>query len=312
MSGLLYLLGQPFTIAMEFLQTPDDRFQQLPDFPFAPHYLPIDAGLQMHYIDEGPPSAQPILLLHGEPSWSFLYRKMIPTLVQADFRVIAPDLIGFGKSDKPAQMSDYTFARHLRWLTTFFEKLDLHQVVLFCQDWGGLLGLRLAVDQEDRFDCIIAANTFLPTGDGTPNETFTNWLTFSREVPKFPVGQILQHSTVNELSPEVIAAYDAPFPSEEFKAGARIFPSLVPISPDDPEAQPNKMAWQKLRNWQKPFLTLFSDKDPIMFGYEKIFQKVIPGAQGQPHEIIENAGHFLQEDKGELIAEKVVSFLNKT
>ena len=297
---------------MKFLTTPDSAFDNLPDYPFKPNYVEVGDGLKMHYVDEGARDAEVVLLLHGEPSWSFLYRTMIPVFVNNGYRTIAPDLIGFGKSDKPVETSDYTYSRHLAWTHQFVKALDLQNINLFCQDWGGLLGLRIAVEDESRFSRIVAGNTILPTGDVTPNEAFMNWRQFSQTVPVFPVGTILNRATTTELTPEVIAAYNAPFPDETYKAGARIFPALVPISPEDPESGPNRAAWQKLTQWQKPFLTLFSDSDPIMSGLEKVFQSQIPGAQGQPHEIIVGAAHFLQEDKGPEIAEKMVAFMKNS
>ncbi len=297
---------------MEFLSTPDSRFENLPDYPFYPNYGAVGDGLKMHYVDEGPKDAAVVLLLHGEPSWSFLYRKMIPIYVENGYRVIAPDLIGFGKSSKPIQTADYTYARHVKWTKTLVQKLDLQHINLFCQDWGGLIGLRLVVEESDRFDRIVVGNSGLPTGDHGATEAFLKWQKFSQTVPVFPVGNILQGATVTNLSPEVIAAYEAPFPDESYKAGARIFPSLVPTSPDDPETASNRKAWQVLMKLEKPFLTLFSDNDPITKGGEKVLQKLIPGAKGQKHTIIEDGGHFLQEDKGTEIAKLMVTFIQTT
>lgn len=294
---------------MQILRTPEARFQNLPGYSFAPHYLEVDGGLRMHYVDEGDPSGEVVLLLHGEPSWSYLYRKMIPVFEQAGYRVIAPDLIGFGKSDKPVEKSAYSYASHMRWLTTFIEKLDLQNINLFCQDWGGLLGLRLICSHKDRFLRVVAANTFLPAGEGKPNDTFLNWVNYSQNASVLAIGKIIQTSTVTELPEDIIAAYEAPFPDETYKAGARQFPALVPITKEDPEAENNKVIWQQLMQWEKPFLTLFSDSDPIMKGLESVFQKMIPGAKGQKHTIIVGAGHFLQEDKGEEIAELMVAFM---
>lgn len=295
---------------MTILNTPDNRFENLPDYPFAPNYLEIGDDLKMHYVDEGPRDGKVVLLLHGEPSWSFLYRKMIPVFVAAGFRTIAPDLIGFGKSSKPTEQSDYTYTRHLEWMDKFVKSLDLKGINAFFQDWGGLIGLRNALANEDRYASITVGNTFLPTGEVGANEAFMQWRLFSQKSPKFDIGMVLQKATVSQLSPEIIAAYDAPFPDDTYKAGARIFPTLVPITADAPEAMNNKMAWGQLVRWTKPFLTLFSDSDPIMAGLEKHFIKKVPGAKGQPHEIIKGGGHFLQEDKGEEIAEKMVAFLN--
>lgn len=297
---------------MKILRTPDAQFENLPGYPFAPNYVNLTDGLRMHYVDEGNKQGETVMLIHGEPSWSYLYRKMIPVFAQAGYRVIVPDLIGFGKSDKPSEKSDYTFATHLQWLTEFVEQLDLQNVNLFCQDWGGLLGLRIMCTHGDRFLRVVAANTFLPTGEGKPNDTFLNWVNYSQNAPVLNIGKIIDSSTVSELSEEIIAAYEAPFPDETYKAGARQFPALVPISTDDPESANNKAAWQQLKQWKKPFLTLFSDSDPIMKGLEAIFQKTIPGAQGQKHTIIQGGGHFLQEDKGEEIAALMVAFMKES
>ncbi|RME48449.1 MAG: alpha/beta fold hydrolase [Caldilineae bacterium] len=298
---------------MDILRTPDERFANLPDFPFAPHYVNVPDGeggtLRIHYLDEGPADAPPVLLLHGEPSWSFLYRKMIPVLTAAGFRAIAPDLVGFGRSDKPAHRADYTYQRHVDWMTAFLLALDLQDVTLFGQDWGGLIGLRLAAEHGERFARIVAANTGLPTGDQPMNEAFYRWQEFSQNVPTFPVGRVINGGCVTDLPPEVVAAYEAPFPDESFKEGARIFPALVPTSPDDPAAPANRAAWKRLMRWEKPFLTVFSDSDPITGGGDRIFQKRVPGAKGQPHTTIKGAGHFLQEDKGEEVAQVVVNWL---
>jgi haloalkane dehalogenase len=295
---------------MTILRTPDDRFQNLPDYPFAPNYVAVGDGLRMHYVDEGPRDAsETVLMMHGEPTWSFLYRKMIPIVVAAGYRVIAPDLIGFGKSDKIAEPEAYSFQSHIDWVTMFIKTLDLQNITLVCQDWGGLLGLRMAAENEHRFARICAANTGLPTGDQAPSEAFLQWQTFSQTTPTFPVGLLISGGCVNKLTPEVIAAYDAPFPDESYKTAARVFPRLVPTSPTDPAAPANRAAWQTLMQWQKPFLTCFSDGDPITAGGDKILQKLIPGTQNQPHTTIVGGGHFLQEDKGEEWAELVVAFM---
>ena len=296
---------------MEFLRTPDERFQNLPDFPFDPRYVDIN-GLRMHYIDEGSFTGESILLLHGEPSWSYLYRKMIPILIAAGHRAIAPDLFGFGRSDKPVNRSDYSYQFHVDAITALVEKLDLRNVTLFGQDWGGLIGLRVAAENAERFSRIVAANTFLPTGDTPPSEAFLKWKEYSQAVPDFHAGGIIKGAVVNTPSEEVIAAYDAPFPDESYKAGARAFPLLVPITPDDPASQANRRAWEVLKSWAKPFLTAFSDSDPITRGGDRAFQKLVPGTQGQPHTTIAGAGHFLQEDQGEELAQVVVEFINKT
>jgi len=296
---------------MDTLRTPDERFANLPGYGFPPHYLEID-GLRVHYVDEGPRQAPPILLLHGEPSWSYLYRKMIPVLTAAGHRCVAPDLVGFGRSDKPVRREDYTYQRHVDWMRGVLERLDLRAVTLVCQDWGGLIGLRLAAEHEDRFARIVAANTFLPTGDTPPGPAFLAWQTYSQETPDFHVGAIVRGGCVTDLPADVIAAYDAPFPDDRYKAGARQFPMLVPTSPNDPAAAPNRQAWEVLGRWQKPFLTAFSDMDPITTGADRLLRHTIPGTQGQPHTTITGAGHFLQEDKGEDLARVVADFIAHT
>jgi haloalkane dehalogenase len=301
---------------LQILRTPDERFANLPGFPFAPHYVEIPSGdaarLRVHYVDEGPADADPVLCLHGEPSWSYLYRKMIPVITAAGHRVVAPDLVGFGRSDKPAERSDYSYQRHVDWLRATVETLDLRRITLVCQDWGGLLGLRLVGEHPDRFARVVAANTFLPTGDGTPSEAFLAWRAFSQKVPVFPTGQILQGATLTELPSAVVAAYDAPFPDESYKSGARQFPLLVPIAPDDPAGPANRAAWQVLERFEKPFLTAFSDGDPVTRGGDVAFQQRIPGARGQQHVTIAGGGHFLQEDCGEELARVVARFIAAT
>ena len=292
---------------MEILRTPDERFSNLPGYAFEPHYVEVD-GVRVHYVDEGPASAEPVLMLHGEPSWSYLYRKMIPIITAAGYRAVAPDLVGFGRSDKPVQREDYTYQRHVDWMRGLLETLDLRHITLVCQDWGGLIGLRLVAEHGERFARVVAANAGLPTGDAPMSDAFLAWQRYSQTTPNFHVGGIVKGGCVSELAPEVIAAYNAPFPDDRYKAGARQFPLLVPTSPDDPSAVPNRKAWEVLARWEKPFLTAFSDSDPIMRGGERVFQRVIPGAKGQPHTTIVGAGHFLQEDKGEELAQVVVEF----
>jgi len=292
---------------MEILRTPEERFRDLPGWTFAPHAVDV-GGLRMAYADEGPREGRVVLLLHGEPSWSYLYRKMIPPLVAAGFRAVAPDLIGFGRSDKPAARGDYTYQRHRDWLVALLDALAFRDITLVCQDWGGLLGLRIVGEQPDRFARVVAANTALPTGDQKPPEAFFAWQRMSQEMPEFPVGGIVAGGCATRPPPDVIAAYDAPFPDERYKAGARQFPLLVPTRPDDPASAPNRAAWESLRRFDKPFLTAFSDKDPITRGAEKYMQETIPGARGREHPVIAGGGHFLQEDRGEELARVVIEF----
>lgn len=296
---------------MTVLRTPDDRFAVLPGYAFAPHYLDAD-GLRVHYVDEGPRDARPVLMLHGEPSWSYLYRKMIPIVTAAGHRVIAPDLIGFGRSDKLAAREEYTYQRHVDWMRTVLTGLDLRDVTLMCQDWGGLLGLRLVAEHPERFARVVAANTFLPTGDTPAGPAFLAWRKYSQETPRFHVGGIVQGGSATTLPPEVVAAYDAPFPDDTYTAGARQFPLLVPITPDDPAAAANRAAWDVLRRFEKPFLTAYSDRDPVTAGSDVLLQREIPGAKGQPHRTISGGGHFLQEDCGAELARVVVEFIGRT
>ncbi|HEX4489924.1 MAG TPA: haloalkane dehalogenase [Acidimicrobiia bacterium] len=302
---------------MKSLRTPDEQFVDLPDFPFEPHYVEIDDGdggtLRVHYLDEGPAGAPPVLLMHGEPSWCFLYRTMIPVITGAGYRAIAPDLVGFGRSDKPAQRTDYTYQRHVEWMQrAVIDGLDLRDATFVGQDWGGLIGIRLVAENPDRFARAVAANTMLPTGDHHPGDAFLAWQKFSQETPNFHVGGIVKGGCTSDLSAEVIAAYDAPFPDETYKEGARQFPLLVPTSPEDPAAPANRAAWEVLNKWEKPFLTAFSDKDAITRGGERVFQHNVPGAAGREHPTITGGGHFLQEDAGPELARVVVDFIAST
>jgi haloalkane dehalogenase len=296
---------------LEVIRTPEARFANLPGYNFTPRYVEVQ-GLRLHYLDEGPPNAPPVLLLHGEPSWSYLYRKMIPLLTAAGQRVIAPDFIGFGRSDKLVRREDYSYKLHVDVLASLLRQLDLRDVTLVCQDWGGLVGLRVAAENPDRFARIVAANTGLPTGDTPPGEAFMRWQQFSQTDKDFNIGGLLKQASRTAMSPEVVAAYNAPFPDDRYKAGARQFPLLVPTKPDDPAAAANRKAWEVLRRWEKPFLTAFSDGDAITRGGELVFQNTVPGAKGQPHATIKGAGHFLQEDKGEELAKVVVDFIART
>lgn len=302
---------RPLPAVARVLRTPEERFAGLPEFPYTPRYTAV-GGLRIAHIDEGPRHSAPVLLMHGEPTWSFLYRRMIPVLVAAGHRVVVPDLVGFGRSDKPAGEADYSYLNHVLWMTEWMETNNLRRITLFCQDWGSLIGLRMAAEAPDRFDRIILANGGLPTGVTPMPFAFTVWRAFARYSPWFPVGRIVKAGCVHELSPAEVAAYDAPFPSSEYLVAARLFPGFVPTAPDDPERQNNERAWDVFRRWDKPFLTLFSDRDPITRGGARIWQQVVPGAQGQPHRIIRDAGHFLQEDKGPEVAQTVVAFMKAT
>lgn len=300
---------------MEILRTPEDYFAGLPDFPFSPHYTEIPSGtgqtLRIAFIDEGPRDAAPVLLMHGEPTWSFLYRKIVPLLVAKGHRVIAPDLVGFGRSDKPAAREDYTYERHVKWMSDWLVANDLSRITLFCQDWGGLIGLRLVAAFPDRFARVVAANTGMPAGSGS-NPAFDAWLAFSQGVPVFPTGQIVGGGCAQPLSDEDKRAYDAPYPEERYKAGARIFPALVPMKPDMPSVAENQAAWKVLERFEKPFLTAFSDQDPITRGGDAHMQARIPGARGQQHTTIVGGGHFLQEDQPVQIADVIDAFIKRS
>lgn len=291
-----------------YLRTPDERFDGLLDYPFEPHYVEVAGELRMHYVDEGPRSGPVVVLLHGEPSWSYLYRQMIGPLVSAGHRVLAPDLIGFGKSDKPAEQSDYSYAKHVEWLGSWFSQVDVREVTLFCQDWGGLTGLVVVAREPERFARVLAANTGLPTGMHPMPDSFLEWQTFARESPKFSAGQVVQHATTRTLSPAEVAAYDAPFPDDTYLAGARSFPALVPCSAEDPGASLAREGWRGLSQFKKPFLTAFSDGDPITRGGDSLFHNAVPGAEGQPHTTITGAHHFLQEDASEHLARLLIGF----
>jgi len=335
---------------MQYLRTDETRFENLPGYPFEPHYVEVSDNeggtLRMHYVDEG--AGETILCLHGQPTWSYLYRKMIPIFVDADCRVIAPDFIGFGKSDKPTARDNYTYANHVGWLKSLIEELDLTNITLFCQDWGGLIGLRVAAENPDRFARIVAANTGLPDAKGVNDEDiaevsdrmrayyeslpvpasgpemamamssddsgmgFLHWVKFCSESAGFDeIGSLINMSSAGTLSADEQRGFSAPFPDEAHKAGARQFPSLVPIIPDNPAIAPNRAAWTVFEQWQKPFLTAFSDSDPVTAGGEARFQQSVPGAQGQPHITIKGAGHFLQETHGPEVARAMIDFMQR-
>lgn len=301
---------------MQVLKTPESAFSKIDDFPYSPQYVQVtdtvSSEISMAYYQAGPKDGHTILLMHGEPTWAYLYRKMMPTLAKAGFNVLVPDLIGFGRSDKPTRREDYSYARHVIWVKEWFNQVVKGPVTLFCQDWGGLLGLRLVADMPERFAGVMVSNTGLPTGDQTPSDAFIKWRRFSQDIPVFPTSSIIQGATVTELSQQTLDAYDAPFPEEEYKAGARIFPLLVPASSDNPEAQANRNAWERLKQYSAPFMTAFGDSDPVTAGGDRIFQKLIPGCQGIEHVTIKGGGHFIQEDKGEELAELLKQFIRDT
>ncbi|WP_372964939.1 haloalkane dehalogenase [Marinobacter sp.] len=293
---------------MRILRTDEARFAGLPDYPFKANYLDVEPGLRMHFVDEGPANALPVVMLHGEPSWSYLYRHMIPVVAAAGHRVLAPDLIGFGKSDKPAAISDYSYDSQMHWLSSWLEKLDLWDVTLVCQNWGSLLGLRLAAENQRRFSRIIVGNGMLPTGEARTSLAFKAWKTFANRSPWFPVSRIIQLGTEKALTRHELEAYEAPYPNDEYKAGPRAFPALIPTSLKDPSGAANREAWRILEKWRKPFITCFSDGDPITRGGDRYMQRRIPGAFGQPH-ITLPGGHFLQEDSPQAFARVIIDAL---
>lgn len=280
---------------MTILRTPESRFATLPDYPFEAHYCEVGAGLRLHYVDEGPRDAASVLMLHGEPSWSYLYRHMIPRVAGAGLRVLAPDLIGFGKSDKPAARSDYSFSGQVAWILKWIESLDLREITLVCQDWGSLIGLRLAAEHPERFARVLLSNGGLPTGAQPMPLAWKLWKTFSVLSPWFPIGRIVQAGVKRQLSTAERAAYDAPFPSDDFKVATRIYPSLVPVRYDDPESVACRQAWAVFEQWTKPFITCFSDGDPITRGHDRRFRSRVPGAKEVEHVTL-HGGHFIQED----------------
>lgn len=291
---------------MKVLRTPEERFANLPAFPFSPHYVQV-GETRMHYLDEG--HGDPILCLHGEPTWCFLYRKLLPVLSQAH-RVVAPDLIGFGRSDKLADQAAYTYSLHHDSLVAFVNALKLERITLVCHDWGGLLGLPMAAEFPERFARLVIMNTGLPTGEQV-SPAFLAWRTFAATTTDMNIGRVIQRGSVSTLSAAVISAYDAPFPDGTYKAGAHQFPLLVPISPEAPAAAPLRKTRELLRGWTKPTLVMFSDKDPITAGGDTFFRKLIPTAGNEPEIVIHDAGHFLQEDKGEEVAEHIRRFLER-
>jgi haloalkane dehalogenase len=294
---------------MKVLRTPEERFDAVPDFGYQPRYADV-GGLRLAYVEAGPADGEPVLLLHGEPSWSFLYRKVMPVLADAGLRAIAADLAGFGRSDKPAEIGDHSYARHVEWIRALaFDRLDLRGLTLVGQDWGGLIGLRLVAEHPDRFARVVAANTGLPTGDQAMPEVWLRFREVVRTAPELSVSRLVQSGCQTRLTPEVLAAYDAPFPDPAYAAAARAMPGLVPTSPDDPAAEANRAAWRQLSAWDKPFLVAFSDRDPITGGMAPVLKRAIPGAAGIEHPVIEGAGHFLQEDAGERLGTVIADFV---
>lgn len=297
---------------MQVLRTPGERFADVPDFGYPPRY--VDVGdVRMAYVEAGPPNGEPVLLLHGEPSWSFLYRKVMAVLAGNGLRAIAPDLIGFGRSDKPADRGDHSYARHVEWVRAFaFDRLDLRGLTLVGQDWGGLIGLRLAAEHPERFTRVVAANTGLPTGDEPMPEVWWQFREVVQTAPRLDVSRLVQAGCRTRLPAPVLAAYSAPFPDESYLAGVRAMPTLVPTAPDDPATEANRQAWQRLTKWDRPFLVAFSDGDPITGAMGPVLKRAVPGAAGIDHPVIEGAGHFLQEDAGERLGEVVAAFVRTT
>src|SRR5215469_7623293 len=297
---------------MKVLRTPEERFAGLPDFGYEPRYADV-GGLRLAYVEDGPPGGEPVLLLHGEPSWSFLYRKVIRVLAGAGLRAIAPDLIGFGRSDKPAEVADHSYARHVEWIRAFaFDALGLAGVTLVGQDWGGLIGLRLVAEHPDRFVRVVAANTGLPTGDQPMPDVWLRFREVVRTAPALSVSRLVQSGCQTTLPADVLAAYEAPFPDPSYAAAVRAMPNLVPAEPDNPASAANRAAWQRLAAWDKPFLVAFSDRDPITGAMAPVLKRAVPGAAGRQHPVLEGAGHFLQEDAGEELGAAIAAFIQST
>ncbi len=301
--------------AVKVLRTPEKQFEDLVDWPYDPHYSEVPDGdggqLRIHHAESGPPDAPTVLLLHGEPTWGFLYRNIMSGLADAGIRSLVPDQVGFGKSDKPSSQVDYTYERHVMWMQSWLDANAPEQIFFFGQDWGGLIGLRLVADNPKRFSGLVLSNTGLPDGSGSPTEAFMAWQKFSQTAENFPIGNIVNGGCLTDLTPEVIDAYNAPFPDDSFKEGARIWPSLVPTSPEDPSAPSNQQAWETLKNFDNPVICAFSDQDPVSRGGEKIFISRVSGAANQPHTTVENAGHFLQEDQPDQVVRILVDLITR-
>jgi haloalkane dehalogenase len=297
---------------MKVLRTPEERFSGLPGFGYEPRYADA-GGLRLAYVEAGPADGEPVLLLHGEPSWSFLYRKVIPVLAAAGLRAIAADLIGFGRSDKPAETADHTYARHVEWVRAFaFDALGLSGVTLVGQDWGGLIGLRLVAEHPDRFARVVAANTGLPTGDQPMPDVWLRFREVVRTAPALSVSRLVQSGCQAPLPPAVLAAYEAPFPDPAYAAAVRAMPELVPAEPGNPASAANRAAWRQLAAWDKPFLVAFSDRDPITGPMAAALKRTVPGAAGRQHPVLAGAGHFLQEDAGEELGAVIAAFVRET
>ena len=294
---------------MKVLRTPADRFTDLPDFGYPPRYANV-GDLRLAFVEAGPADGEPVLLLHGEPSWSFLYRKVMPVLADAGLHAIAADLVGFGRSDKPAETGDHSFARHVEWIRALaFDRLDLHGLTIVGQDWGGLIGLRLVAEHPDRFARVVASNTGLPTGDQPMPDVWLRFREVVRTAPALSVSRLIQSGCQTPLPPAVLAAYEAPFPDQAFAAAVRAMPELVPTYPQDPASEANRAAWRRLSAWDKPFLVAFSDRDPITGSMAPVLERAVPGAAGIEHPVLTGAGHFLQEDEGERLGAVIAEFV---
>lgn len=303
-------ISEPDLKPIEAIRTPESSFENLNGYPFTAHYINVAGDLRMHYLDENPTGNKVAVLIHGEPTWSYSFRYMIPVLVEAGYRVIVPDLIGFGKSDKPVHPEDHTFSRHVNWMQTLlFDSLRLDQVNFFLQDMGGLIGLRLVSDFPDRVHSVVAVNTALPTGDQIPGEAFLRWQETLQNMNPFPVGTVVQWGCETKLPEEVIEGYNAPYPDESYKTAPRSLTRIVPVSSGDPEAVSLREAWGELKHFNKPFLVLYGESSHITLGWFNTFQEKIPGARNQPHELIPGGGHFLEEDSKEYLALKMISFI---
>jgi haloalkane dehalogenase len=298
---------------MTVLRTPDECFRNLPDFDFEPHYLmlhdPVLGELRMHYVAEGNPAGTTVLILHGEPAWSFMFRRTIPVLVDAGLRVVVPDLIGFGQSDKPGRQSDYSYESHVRWLTEFATALGLREAVLLGHDWGGLLGLRLVTGVEGLAKGYVASNHGYPTGDMPPNDALRQWQDYAASAAEFAVSEIVARACVSSLAAQTLRGYDAPYPDDSYKAGARVFPALIPVRPDDPSAPAVRASREVLAKSEMPFLTVYGEQDPIGGAADAMFHSLVPGASGQPHVRLASAGHNLPEDAGDVLGRAVADFV---